>query len=180
MGISSFFVHYIQSSIQFLWYEAVPFPSCVLPVHMPYNIARAVQTDEAVCNNGAQEEEEDADTASNKFAKKKQGMKSFRALGAFKDAEDPSAAFDAATSKSSTKEIARDKVTLKQELGAGAFGVVMLGEYTQEDGTMVKCACKTLKSTNPDDFDALQAEASTSQRIGPPARPPPARSSFLS
>ena len=41
----------------------------------------------------------------------------------------------------------------------GAFGLVMLGELAQEDGTVVPCACKTLKSQNPDDFDALVAEA---------------------
>ena len=100
-------------------------------------------------------------SAADPFAKKKKGMRSFRALGAFKDAENPGDALNEATGGGAANitEIARDRIKTTKELGQGAFGLVMLGELAQEDGTVVPCACKTLKSQNPDDFDALVAEA---------------------
>ena len=85
---------------------------------------------------------------------------SFRMMQKFKDTENPSEKFEKATAASSTKKIARATIELSKELGEGAFGVVMMGKMTGEDGGVTDCACKTLKSgsVSGGDMDALVAE----------------------
>ena len=57
-------------------------------------------------------------------------------------------------------ELDRANLTIGDELGAGAFGVVVKGKLTLADGTSVWCACKTLKDRgNAEDLDSLEAEA---------------------
>lgn len=96
-----------------------------------------------------------------KFSKLKTARKSYRSLGTFKHAENPAAEFEAAgMTESKCKELDRSKLIVEGELGQGAFGVVVKGKLTLEDGSVVPCACKTLKdATNADSMDALLAEA---------------------
>jgi len=57
-------------------------------------------------------------------------------------------------------ELDRANLTIGDELGAGAFGVVVKGRLALADGTFVWCACKTLKDRgNAEDLDSLEAEA---------------------
>eukprot|EP00038_Savillea_parva_P015664 m.14658 g.14658 ORF g.14658 m.14658 type:complete len:1077 (-) comp3182_c0_seq1:53-3283(-) len=94
------------------------------------------------------------------FDKLKKTKRSFRSLGQFKDAENPSAALASAASKTSAVELSRDRITLGSELGQGAFGVVVRGKLVLDSGDTVVCACKTLKDRRHlEDLDALEAEA---------------------
>mmetsp|Transcript_7283 Transcript_7283/g.18694 ORF Transcript_7283/g.18694 Transcript_7283/m.18694 type:complete len:1006 (-) Transcript_7283:23-3040(-) len=98
--------------------------------------------------------------ASSRFNKLKKTKKSFRSLGQFKEADNPSEALNASTSKKNARELDRGALALSGELGQGAFGVVVKGKLTLEDGRSVPCACKTLKDRgNAEDLDALEAEA---------------------
>lgn len=84
------------------------------------------------------------------FSKLKTARKSYRSLGTFKHAENPAAEFEAAgMSDSKCKELNRSKLIVEGELGQGAFGVVVKGKLTLEDGSVVPCACKTLKVRSP-------------------------------
>eukprot|EP00035_Acanthoeca_spectabilis_P020995 m.435749 g.435749 ORF g.435749 m.435749 type:complete len:1008 (+) comp17886_c0_seq1:364-3387(+) len=97
---------------------------------------------------------------SSRFDKLKTNKKSFRSLGQFKDAENPSEALEAVASKNKAIELDMNKITVSGELGQGAFGVVVKGKLVLDDGTTVPCACKTLKDRkNAEDLDALEAEA---------------------
>ena len=46
------------------------------------------------------------------------------------------------------EEIPYEKITLMNELGSGAFGVVYKGELEQDNGNVTPCAVKTLKGRN--------------------------------
>ena len=48
-------------------------------------------------------------------------------------------------SEANWKEIPYEKITLMNELGSGAFGVVFKGELKQDNGDVTPCAVKTLK-----------------------------------
>lgn len=97
----------------------------------------------------------------NKFAKLATSRKSFRSLGTFKEAENPAESMEAAgITDSLATELDHKNLAIEQELGQGAFGVVVKGKLTKDDGTVVPCACKTLKDTkNEESLDALVAEA---------------------
>ena len=45
------------------------------------------------------------------------------------------------------REILRDCITLGKVLGEGEFGMVMKGELSEDDGLIIPCAVKKLKST---------------------------------
>ena len=45
------------------------------------------------------------------------------------------------------REIPRDSVTLGEVLGEGEFGIVVKGELCEDDGRVITCAVKKLKST---------------------------------
>lgn len=94
------------------------------------------------------------------FAEMKARKKSVRGLQAMKDAENPAEALDA-VAKDKVKEWDRSQLELTTvSLGQGAFGVVLKGLLTLDDGSKVACACKTLKNVNDaEGFDDLTAEA---------------------
>ena len=46
------------------------------------------------------------------------------------------------------KEIPYEKLTLMNELGSGAFGVVYKGELKRENSDVTPCAVKSLKGEN--------------------------------
>ena len=46
------------------------------------------------------------------------------------------------------EEIPYEKITLMNELGSGAFGVVYKGELEQDNDNVTPCAVKTLKGRN--------------------------------
>ena len=48
-------------------------------------------------------------------------------------------------SEANWNEIPYEKITLMNELGSGAFGVVYKGELKQHNGNVTPCAVKTLK-----------------------------------
>lgn len=50
-------------------------------------------------------------------------------------------------SEANWKEIPYEKITLMNELGSGAFGVVYKGELKQDNGNVTPCAVKTLKES---------------------------------
>ena len=43
------------------------------------------------------------------------------------------------------REIPRDRLTLGKILGEGEFGMVVIGELTEDDGHVTSCAVKKLK-----------------------------------
>ena len=45
------------------------------------------------------------------------------------------------------REIPRDRLTLGKILGEGEFGMVVIGELTEDDGRVTPCAVKKLKGT---------------------------------
>eukprot|EP00039_Didymoeca_costata_P011755 m.166478 g.166478 ORF g.166478 m.166478 type:complete len:989 (+) comp15279_c0_seq7:245-3211(+) len=97
------------------------------------------------------------DAANKSFQENVDRKKSYRALNAFKEKENPSEEFERLT-KVDIEEIDPKTLKMQSELGQGAFGVVMKG-ILKRNGKDLECACKTLKSKNPDDMDALEAEA---------------------
>lgn len=101
-----------------------------------------------------------ADASPSAFDKARRTKQSFRMMQNFKEADNPSEEFDKAAAGSTIKQIARSTIVLSKELGEGAFGVVMMGRMTGEDGEVIDCACKTLKSgaVSGEDMDALVAE----------------------
>jgi len=104
------------------------------------------------------------DSEPSKFSKLKTERKSYRSLGTFKNAENPAAEFEAAgMADTKTNELDRSKLIVEGELGQGAFGVVVKGKLTLADGSVVPCACKTLKVRSPP---------------SPPPPPPPSGASF--
>eukprot|EP00040_Diaphanoeca_grandis_P003553 m.25202 g.25202 ORF g.25202 m.25202 type:complete len:1008 (+) comp14914_c0_seq1:265-3288(+) len=97
----------------------------------------------------------------NKFKKgtKLVSKKSYRSLGRFKEAENPEEEFDDFANQN-CPELNAENLTITEELGQGAFGIVVKGKYTKPNGDVVNCACKTLKEdTNAESLDSLVAEA---------------------
>nr|BAG55504.1 protein tyrosine kinase [Monosiga ovata] len=82
--------------------------------------------------------------------------RNFRALTAFKEAENPGREFSKMTA---AREIECDDVDILNELGKGAFGVVMRGDVVI-DGEKFACAIKMLRAgASEEDKDSLLAEA---------------------